>query len=305
MNIIASFLDYMKDELAYSHHTVTSYKVDLEAWCEFIAPDNPEFNPADVTTNDIRAWVAAMGRQGMAPATIKRKLSSVRALYRYLIKRHGAAANPAANVKVNRRRKSLPKFIDSAEMANVLDRMDSDAVVSDDFNTVRDDLIINMLYQTGMRASELVALTDGRVNLERCELKILGKRNKERVVPFGPGLAALIEHYLSLRSITRADDNAFFTTDDGTPMNYGKLYNIVRKALDGSVSSTKRSPHVLRHSFATHMLNGGADLTSVRKLLGHVSLATTQIYTHVSVSELYENYRRAHPRAKINADKTH
>lgn len=305
MDIFNAFIDYLRNEMAYSPHTVRSYGDDLVEWRRFVTGKNDEtgcpdnvFDPLSVTTNDIRAWVASMGRNGLSATSIKRKLSSVRALYRFLIKRHGASENPAANVRINRRERPLPKFIDSDEMAAVLDEMDSDARIDEDFETVRNDLIINLLYQTGMRASELVALTDERIDCSRSELKVLGKRNKERVIPFGDALGALIDRYRGLRPAAISSGQPLLTDADGRPLDYNKVYRIVRRSLDGRVSSPKRSPHILRHTFATDMLNGGADLTGVRKLLGHESLATTQIYTHVSVAELRDSYMKAHPRAR-------
>lgn len=297
--MIDAFIRYLRDELAYSPHTVLSYGKDLKEWRAFVAPDSQDFDPCTVTTNDTRAWVATLSRNGLSTSSIKRKLSSVRSLYNFLIKRHGATSNPAANIRINRRQKPLPKFIDRNEMAAVLDSLDEEAFAANDFISVRNDLIINMLYQTGMRASELTALTDERVIMSRNELKVLGKRNKERIVPYGSALAELIEKYINLRPGEPGGCRPFFTDEEGNELTYNQLYRVVRQSLDGRVSSPKRSPHVLRHSFATDMLNEGADLTSVRKLLGHKSLATTQIYTHVSLNELRENYRKAHPRSKV------
>lgn len=298
---IDAFMAYLKDELAYSPLTRGLYRGGLDKWLDFLKVDESNLQPENITVNDIRAWVASMSAQGLSTGTIKHRLSAVRAFYRFLIKRRGFSSNPAADVRVKRREKPLPKFIDTGEMSAVLDVLDDEASVARDFENVRNALIINMLYQTGMRASEIVGLTDERVDLQRSELKVLGKRNKERVIPFGNNLKMLIENYISLRPRNNALGESFFVDSEGLPVNYRKVYSIVRRALDGRVSSTRRSPHVLRHSFATDMLNGGADLTSVRKLLGHTSLSTTQIYTHVSIGELYENYFRAHPRA--NPDK--
>lgn len=298
MNVKESFINYLRDELAYSPLTLDTYAAAIDNWMEFLDADTNSFDPAGVTVNDIRGWVAAMGRRKLSSSTIKKHLSAVRSFYTFLIKRHGAKSNPAAMVKVNRREKPLPKFIDSGEMSSVLDSMDTEAEVCRDFETVRNDLILNLLYQTGMRASELVGLTDGRVDMSRCEIKVLGKRSKERVVPFGPSLQSLISRYFETRPGEKADSRPFLTDSVGNGLSYNRLYNIVRNSLDGRVSSPKRSPHVLRHTFATDMLNSGADLKSVQQLLGHASLATTQIYTHVSINELYENYNNAHPRAR-------
>ena len=300
MKFVDAFLTYLSDELAYSSHTLTVYQIGIDNLCSFLSSGNDEPDFASISVNDIRGWVATMSRRGLSAATIKNRLCSVRALYRYLIKRHGFVANPAASVKINRREKPLPKFIDSGEIAHLLDTMDAEAEVSKDFVSVRDNLILNMFYQTGIRASELVGLTDRMVDRARGELKVLGKRNKERIVPFGENLSRLIAHYQTLRPSMSSGEQPFFTDEDGKALSYGQVYRIVRRTLEGRVSSPKRSPHVLRHTFATDMLNEGADLMSVRKLLGHASLATTQIYTHVSLGELYENYNRAHPRAHKN-----
>ena len=309
MDILTQFYNHLTYELAYSSHTVTAYRNDIEQWRAFVAPqaDADNFNPLDITTNDTRAWVATLGRQNLSTASIKRKLSSVRALYRFLIKRKGAKINPVTAIKINRREKPLPKFIDAGEMNHVLDNLDDTASVSKNFDDALIDVIMNVLYQSGVRASELVSLTDDRIDMNRCELKVLGKRNKERIIPYSPVLGRVIELYLALRPVPYAKGQPFLIDEGGQPLTYNKLYRIVRRTLDGNVSSTKRSPHVLRHTFATDMLNGGADLTSVRKLLGHTSLATTQIYTHISVAELHESYNRAHPRAKRNSspEKSH
>lgn len=294
---------YLSDELAYSPLTLDTYRRDIEYWIEFEKGDKKsgaDFDAEGVTVNDIRAWVAYMGRQGLSTATMKQRLSAVRALFRFMIKRYGANSNPAASVKINRRAKLLPKFIDSTEMAAVLDNLQNIAGIDGDYESIRDNLILNIFYQTGMRVSELINLTDSRVDLSHSEFKVLGKRNKERLIPFGANMSQLIKEYLAVRPEKWEANDSFLLTVKGKPLSYQKTYNIVRKALDGRVSSPRRSPHVLRHTFATDMLNAGADLTSVRQLLGHASLATTQIYTHVTIGEVYENYHRAHPRAKNN-----
>lgn len=298
VDLITSFLEYVGLELASSPLTVDTYRRDLRYWREYVERTAGEFDPFDIKVNDVRAWVAEMARAGLSGATMKQRLSAIRAFYRYLIKRHGATENPATSVKINRREKVLPKFIDTAEMSAVLDTLDDEAAMTEDYQNILDDLIVNILYQTGMRAAEITGLTDARVDLDARQFKVLGKRNKERFIPFGEPLARCIERYLSVRNVSSLSDDAFLVKEDGTPLKYHHVYGAVRRALDGRVSSVKRSPHVLRHSFATDMLSGGADLMSVRQLLGHASLATTQIYTHLSPGEIYDNYLRAHPRAK-------
>lgn len=294
--MIDKFIEYLKTERAYSPHTLLSYKADLDDWQRFVAPDTADnFDPMSVTTNDTRAWLAQLARKGLAQTSIRRKLSAVRSLYRYMINRQGAETDPTRSIILNRRSRPLPKFIAPDQMADVLTNLDQNA---DDLDSILTDLVINILYQTGIRSAELVNLTPRRLDLSACELKVLGKRNKERIVPFGDNLKTLFQTYMTLRPAPTDPDEPLLVNAAGNPIDYPRLYRMVHSVLDGNVTSTKRSPHVLRHTFATDMLNNGADLAGVRKLLGHQSLATTQIYTHVSVADLKQNYTRAHPRAR-------
>lgn len=294
--MIDKFIEYLKTERAYSPHTLLSYKADLDDWQHFVATDAADnFEPMSVTTNDTRAWLAQLARKGLAQTSIRRKLSAVRSLYRYMINRQGAETDPTRSIILNRRSRPLPKFIAPDQMADVLTNLDQNA---DDLDSVLTDLVINILYQTGIRSAELVNLTPRRLDLSACELKVLGKRNKERIVPFGDNLKTLFQTYMTLRPAPTDPDEPLLVNAAGNPIDYPRLYRMVHSVLDGNVTSTKRSPHVLRHTFATDMLNNGADLAGVRKLLGHQSLATTQIYTHVSVADLKQNYTRAHPRAR-------
>lgn len=286
-----------------SAHTVTAYKRDLADLCEFLgagAADGADFDPKSVTTNDLRAWMAHMSENGLSPVSIKRKMSSVRTFYRYLARRHGLDTNPTRGLRSIRAPRTLPAFIDSSQLNGVIDTAVDDADQCDDFTTLRDDLIVTMLYTTGLRASELVGLLDCDVDTRRCELKVLGKRNKERIVPFGDELSAMIDTYRKARRHATAcsTTDTFFVREDGEPIYYRLVNRVVHAALDGNVTSQRRSPHALRHSFASDLLNNGADLNVVRKLLGHASLASTQIYTHVSYRDLQNNYKHAHPRAQ-------
>lgn len=291
-----SFLNYIRCELNMSAHTVLSYSTDLRQWEEFTRDAfSEDYDPLNTDINDLRLWVSNLASNGISSRTIRRKIQTLRAFFRYLVKRRGAKSNPAAELTPAPIHKTLPDVIRPDELGRLLD---SDIDCSD-FTEVRNRLIINMLYSTGMRASELTTLDLRNIDMGREELKVLGKRNKERVIPFGKELAGMISLYSKLRPKTSSFN--FFVDEEGNPLSYRTLLNIVHHELDGRVTASKRSPHTLRHSFATDMLNGGADITAVQKLLGHVSLSTTQIYTHLSYKELLNNYKLAHPRAQKKA----
>lgn len=298
--LTAEFERYNAHELRLSAHTVKAYSDDLARFVAFCVSDNPQnFDPNTVTPGDVRAWAAELAANGISARSIRRHISSLRAFYRFTARFHGLTHDPTAAVDLARPPQTLPRFITPEQTAEVLDNARHDTP-DDDFTALRNELIVNMFYSTGMRAAELIALTDADVDVARGELKVLGKRNKERIIPFGDELTSLIDQYRRLRTATTGVNptDTFFVRPDGQALYYGLVNRTVHAALDGNVSSTKRSPHVLRHSFATDMLNNGADLNAVQRLLGHASLATTQIYTHITYRELQHNYQQAHPRAK-------
>ena len=294
--LIHSFLTYIRCELNLSVHTVSSYQRDLEQWRDFATGGKIDtFTPLDVTTNDLRVWVSHLATTGATSRTIRRKIQTLRAFYRYLNRYHNIKENPAAELQLSRDKKSLPVYIKPGETQSMLDcQWDKE-----DFISTRDHLIILMFYSTGMRSSELETLTDVNVDSKRCELKVIGKRNKERIIPFGKEMQEVIDIYRALRDdLTGYTPERFFTRPTGEPMYRKLIYNIVHRELnDANTHSSRQSPHVLRHSFASDMLNNGADLTAVQQLLGHQSLATTQVYTHITYRELKLNYQHAHPRA--------
>ena len=305
--LIDQYIDYLRYEVNASARTSGSYERILHEWQEFVCGTGPtatDFQPQNVTVADIRAWAAIMAEHGLSMRTVKWKLSALRSFYTYLCRHHGYKANPAADVILARTPSRLPDFLLETEtMAALADEdtpggADYDNAAAD-FETVRNHLMVSMLYETGMRASELIGLTDTAVDTGRNTLRVLGKRNKERSIPFGDKMHEAINRYRDLRTqtvgVTVTD--TFFVRPDGRPIYYAILNKAVHAALDGRVNSPRRTPHALRHSFATDMLNHGADITSVQRLLGHASLATTQIYTHVTYRELQNNYKLAHPRA--------
>ncbi len=287
------FLNYIRCELNLSVHTVLSYTSDLRQWEEFSdSAFGAGFDPAATVANDLRMWVAHLSSCGVGTRTIRRKVQTMRAFFRYMMKRHGLKDNPALELVPARLPKTLPAVVRPEDMQRLLDA----PCDRQNFIELRNRLIVTMLYSTGMRASELTGLRDADVDVRQGELKVLGKRNKERMIPFGKELADMITLYRTIRPATPAAE--LFVLEDGRPLAYRNLLGIVKENLAGRVTVARRTPHVLRHSFATDMLNGGAEITAVQQLLGHASLATTQIYTHLSSRELQHTYQQAHPRAQ-------
>lgn len=314
--LVNSFLTYLRCELNRSAHTVLSYRTDILQFAHFITGGRPEnFRPELTEAADLRSWTLRLAQSGVSLRSIRRKASSLSALFRYLMTRGLMAHNPAREIPLARPHADLPTFIRQDEMQQILDShidalRDPMANIaagnenSDDapgsFTDTRNALILLMFYSTGLRLSELIGLLDGDVDTGRGELKVLGKRNKERLIPFGTELAEAIGAYRKLRDAAGATSpcGRFFTRPDGSDLYPSLVQRLVRKELQGNTHASRLSPHTIRHSFATDMLNNGADLRSVQKLLGHESLQTTQVYTHVTRSELQHNYKLAHPRAQ-------
>lgn len=290
------FLRYIRYELNLSACTVLSYKNDLRQLSDYLTGDGKEeFEAAGVTPGDIRAWIASLSREGLSSRSIRRKVQAVRAFYKYLILTGEVTENPAADVELAKVRKPLPVFVREENINELID----EEIDNSDFEEVRDKLIIMMLYETGIRRAELIGLKDKDVDEIKGELKVLGKRNKERIVPFGRELADRISEYRLMRAeqVGGASTESFFVRQTGEPMYPMLVHRIVHTQLTQAGGSSRQSPHVLRHTFASAMLNGGADLNSVKELLGHESLAATQVYTHITFRELKSNYEHAHPRA--------
>ena len=293
--MIEGFLKYLRYELNYSVHTVLSYGNDLRQFADFLARgDSEQLRLDDVSTNDIREWMMHLSNAGDCQRTIRRKVQSVRALYKYMQRRGLIDNNPAAMVELAKLPKRLPSYVRSENINALLDQ-DIDPA---DFTAVRNKLMLMMFYETGIRRAELIGLTDANVDTSAMQIKVHGKRNKDRIVPFGSELLGWIERYRHLRTQqVECECDEFFVRENGKPLYPSLVYKVVHDALQSAGGTDKFSPHVLRHSFASAMLNNGAQLNNVKELLGHESLAATQIYTHITFSELKDNYQSAHPRA--------
>lgn len=290
-----SFLEYLRSERNDSPATIESYAKDLSMFQEFLEEQNPGASWRTVQADDVREWVIyLMDELQLTATSVNRKLSAMRTFYKYLRRMEWVSVNPMEKVVAPKKKRSLPYYVRESEMDRLLELVAEDK----SFSGVRDRLILMMFYTTGIRRAELLGMTDASVDLSAKQVKVTGKRNKQRIIPFGEELEKEIRGYVAVRDemLNLKDFPSFFVTEKGVAMNESQVTKVVRENLSKVTTIKKRSPHVLRHSFATAMLNNHADLTSIQKLLGHESVATTEIYTHVSFEELKNEYKNAHPR---------
>lgn len=291
---IAEFLSYLELERNYSKHTLKSYGTDLEKFQEYIKATDENTDIDEVDADIIRNWMMQLMDEGYTPTSVNRKLSSLRTYYHFLIRKEVIKVNPTQKINGPKKKKPLPMFVKEQDMEKLL----YEDNFKDTFEGLRDRLIICTFYETGIRLSELLSLRDQDIDLQRMTIKVTGKRNKQRIIPFGESLKDGIEKYLQTRNKAVASNvEAFFVKKNGEKLYRTLVYRLVKQNLSKVVTLKKKSPHVLRHSFATSMLNNGADLGSVKELLGHESLTTTEIYTHTTFEELKKVYKQAHPRA--------
>ncbi len=299
--MIADFLTYLSHERAYSPHTVTSYENDLRAFGTYLEQTEDGLGLKDADADHVRGWAMELMAGGMKATSVNRKLSSLRTFYKYLLKKGDVSVSPMQHVGGPKKTKPLPQFVREADMDRLLDKTSAPAT----WQEARDRLIIQLFYETGIRLSELVGLNVGDVDFYRKTIKVTGKRNKQRTIPIGDGLAQNLKEYVEMKEgeagrLSTLNPQPLFVTDKGQRVYPGWVYRLVRKNLSQVVTLKKRSPHVLRHTFATAMLNNDAELEAVKELMGHESVSTTQIYTHTTFGELKKAYRKAHPRASIN-----
>ncbi|HNT93937.1 MAG: tyrosine-type recombinase/integrase [Bacteroidales bacterium] len=293
MDIKESFLQYIRTGKRYSRHTVTSYKNDLNQFFSWLEENNPGATAAGVTHGDVRGWMVSLLENGAATGTVHRKISALRALFRYMLRHELVKSDPVAGLKLPKKKKQLPVFVAEEALTRLLDEFR----FGDNFSGLRDRTVVEFLYLTGMRRSELINLRDTDVDLSAGQVRVTGKRDKQRVIPFSAGFVRSLQLYVSARDEQGFSAGWFFVTDRGNKMYDKAVYNIVTRYLAMVTTIEKKSPHVLRHTFATHMLNRGADLNSIKELLGHASLSATQVYTHNSFEQLKKIYKQAHPRA--------
>lgn len=291
---IQAFLDYLKFEKRYSIHTLTSYEADLLSFFAFAEKTFGDSNIEDINHSMIRSWLAGLKEAKLSSKSIARKISSLRSFFKYHLKRERIKSLPTANIIAPKAGRRLPVFVKEDETKELLESMDAS---SEDWKSLNAKMLVNLFYATGMRLSELIGLKEKQVDLGRSQIKVLGKGNKERIIPAAPELMKMIADYRALkkREFEKTED-ALLVTEKGKKLYAKYAYLLVNKYLGQASTLDKKSPHVLRHTFATHLMNNGADLNAVKELLGHSSLAATQVYTHNSIEKLKEVHRKAHPR---------
>ena len=287
-------MDYLRFERNYSEATVVSYGIDLTQFEDFIKSVDEELTVEEVDSDLIRQWEISLMEKGYTSTSVNRKLSTLRSFYRFLLIRGKVEKDPVRKVTGPKNKKPLPSFLKEEEMNRLIDETD----FGQGFIGCRDKMIIEMFYATGMRRSELIGLNDVDVDFPASLVKVTGKRNKQRLIPFADELRQSMEEYIKVRNEEVSDRcEAFFVNKNGKRLYDNEVYNLVKRNLSKVVTLKKRSPHVLRHTFATTMLNNEAGLESVKELLGHSSLSATEIYTHATFEELKKVYKQAHPRA--------
>ncbi len=293
--MIAAFLKYLSSEKRTSSNTVLAYETDLLQFEEYLTGT---YELQDATAADhvmIRSWIVTLSESGLSPTSINRKIACLRSYFKYLLRQETITRDPMQKIRVLKTSKKLPSFVKEQEMSKMLDRLAGD----ESFEGLRTRLILELFYGTGIRLSELLHLKEANIDIGNQTIKVLGKRNKERVVPFSKPLVNIINAYRKARNreITKATHGLLFVTHTGEPCYPKLIYQIVKQHLRAFTNSEKTSPHVLRHTYATHLLDRGAEINAVKDLLGHTSLAATQVYTHNTMDKLKKAFKQAHPKA--------
>lgn len=293
MEVQESFISYLQYEKRCSSHTIKAYKNDLDQFVDFCTNMVGEFNVNKVDSKLVREWIVSLMNHEVSARSVNRKITTLKSLYKHLMKLGVADSNPANGLALPKIRKKLPSFVEEDKLSQLLDN----GYFDNDFLGTRDKLIVTMFYGTGIRLSELIGLKETDIDRRNSQIKVLGKRNKERIIPYPFSINQLIEEYVILKNTVNCESTEMlFVTEKGTPVYEKLVYRIVTQNLSKVTLLEKKSPHVLRHTYATHLLNNGADLNAVKELLGHSNLAATQIYTHTTFKKLHDIYKQAHPR---------
>jgi integrase/recombinase XerC len=290
-----SFLEHLRFEKRYSDHTLRSYETDLVQFLGYCQATGSGLTELTADFRLIRSWIVNLIDQGVTSRTVNRKITTLKSFYKYLIKEQIIESNPMDKVLSPKQSKRLPAFVEEDRMRMLLDEYE----FGSDFPGIRNRLLIEMFYITGMRLSELISIKEGDIDYFNLNIRVLGKRNKERLIPFHQAYMKVFRDYKALKEKTfpAAGHDYFFVTNKGKPLYAKFVYRVVTRYLRFVTTMEKRSPHVLRHTFATHMLNRGADLNAIKEILGHANLSATQVYTHNTFEKLRTIYKQAHPRA--------
>lgn len=301
--LVSQFLQYLQTQKNYSEHTINAYRRDLGELHEFLLAHYSREgiegidSAGNVSYKQIRAWLASLLQSGQSPRTAARKLATIKSFFNYLHRQQLIAANPAEKVQSPKFSKKLPAFVTEKELHKLLEEIEFE----DSFEGIRDRCMLEILYGCGLRRAEIISLATSDIDLFQQQLKVKGKGSKDRIVPFGKAVSGSIEAYLSARSLAgHTEKSPFFLRKNGESIYPSLLYRVTRRYMGMIESPQQKSPHVLRHSYATHLLNEGADLQAIKELLGHNSLAATQVYTHHSLARLKSIHKQAHPRSETD-----
>jgi integrase/recombinase XerC len=296
--MLQNFLDYLQYEKRYSTLTILAYQTDLEQFQNFLISEFDNTSLEKAHHNQIRAWIVQLSLKQTQASSLKRKVSALKSFYKYLLKKNIVAINPASKIVTPKMQERLPKFIEQKNLNNLLDEENA-PFFGEDYIGKQEKLIIETLYQTGMRRAELMNLEWTNIDFHQQQIKITGKGNKQRIVPSSVYLLQQLQDFrkLQIETFEQLQTNYVFLTENQQQLYPNYVYRVVRKHLNMCTTSDKKSPHVLRHSFATHLSNNGAKLNDIKELMGHASLASTQVYTHNTIEQLKEIYKNAHPKA--------
>jgi integrase/recombinase XerC len=288
--VIQPFLDHLRFEKRYSQHTLISYQTDLEQFFAYLSSQFDSPSVSEISPMFIRSWLAEMKEEGMESRSLNRKISALKSFFKYQLKNGVIAQSPMTTIVSPKLNKRLPVFVEEKDIRTLFDYVE----FSDDWKGRTEKLVMQLFYSTGMRLSELIGLKESQLDASLSQIKVLGKGNKERIIPIAQELVKALQDYIKDKSVA---GTKLFQTEKGKPLQPRQVYAFVKQHLAAVTTIQKKSPHILRHSFATHLMNNGADLNAVKELLGHSSLAATQVYTHNTIEKLKEVFKKAHPKA--------